>query len=45
MKLFQLLKNVGKWVFKQIEEGGRGMNEAEERLYFGDKDNDESKEV
>jgi hypothetical protein len=36
--LFRLLKNASKWVFKQIEDGGRRMNEAEERLYFGDKD-------
>lgn len=36
--LFQLLKNASKWVFKQIEEGGRRMNEAEERLMFGDID-------
>jgi hypothetical protein len=36
--LFRLLKNASKWVFKQIEEGGRRINEAEERLYFGDKD-------
>jgi hypothetical protein len=36
--LFRLLKNASKWVFKQIEDGGRRMNEAEERIYFGDKD-------
>jgi hypothetical protein len=36
--LFRLLKNASKWVFKQIEDGGRRINEAEERLYFGDKD-------
>ncbi len=36
--LFRLLKNASKWVFKQIEYSGRKMNEAEERLYFGDKD-------
>ena len=36
--LFRLLKNASKWVFKQIEDGGRRMNEAEERLMFGDKD-------
>jgi hypothetical protein len=36
--LFRLLKNASRWVFKQIEDGGRRMNEAEERLYFGDKD-------
>ena len=34
--LFRLLKNASKWVFRQIEEGGRRMNEAEERLMFGD---------
>lgn len=38
LKLLVLLKNVSKWVFNQLEEGGRRMNEAEERLYFGDKD-------
>ena len=36
--LFQLLKNASKWVFKYLEEGGRLMNEAEERLMFGDRD-------
>ena len=36
--LFQQLKNVGKWVFKQLEEGGRRMNETEERLMFRNKD-------
>jgi hypothetical protein len=41
--LFRLLKNASKWVFKQIEEGGRRMNEAEERLMFGDKNDREEK--
>jgi uncharacterized protein YpiB (UPF0302 family) len=36
--LFQLLKNASKWVFNYIEESGRLMNEAEERVMFGDKD-------
>jgi hypothetical protein len=36
--LFRLLKNASKWVFNYIEESGRRMNEAEERLMFGDKD-------
>jgi hypothetical protein len=36
--LFQQLKNVGKWVFKQMEEAGKAMNEAEERLFSEDKD-------
>jgi hypothetical protein len=35
--LFQLLKNASKWVFSYIEESGRLMNEAEERLMFGDR--------
>lgn len=33
-----LLKNASKWVFKQMEDSGRLMNEAEERLYLKDKD-------
>ena len=36
--LFRLLKNVSKWVFSYIEESGRLMNEAEERIMFGSKD-------
>ena len=36
--LFRLLKNASKWAFKQFEEGGKRMNEAEERILFGDKD-------
>ena len=36
--LFRLLKNASNWVFKQIEEGGRRMNETEERLMFRNKD-------
>jgi hypothetical protein len=36
--LFQQLKNVGKWVFKQLENAGKAMNEAEERLFSEDKD-------
>ena len=36
--LFQQLKNVGKWVFKKIENAGKAMNEAEERLFAEDKD-------
>jgi hypothetical protein len=35
--LFQLLKNASKWAFKKMEDSGKRMNEAEERLYFGDK--------
>lgn len=35
--LFQLLKNASKWVFKQIEDAGDRMNKAEERFFFGDK--------
>jgi hypothetical protein len=35
--LFRLLKNASKWVFNYLEESGRLMNEAEERLMFGDK--------
>ena len=36
--LFQQLKNVGKWVFKQLEDAGKAMNEAEERLFPENKD-------
>ena len=36
--LFRLLKNASRWVFNYLEESGRRMNEAEERLMFGDKD-------
>lgn len=36
--LFRLLKNASNWVFNYLEESGRLMNEAEERLMFGDKD-------
>ncbi len=35
--LFQLLKNASKWVFNYLEESGRLMNEAEERIMFRDK--------
>lgn len=35
--LFRLLKNASKWVFNYLEESGRLMNEAEERIMFGDK--------
>jgi hypothetical protein len=35
--LFRLLKNASKWVFNYMEESGRLMNEAEERMMFGDK--------
>lgn len=38
LKLLVLLKNVSKWVFKKIEESGQAINEAEERIMFGDKD-------
>ena len=41
--LFQLLKNASKWVFKYIEESGRLMNEAEQRLMFGDKNDSKEK--
>jgi hypothetical protein len=36
--LFRLLKNASKWVFKQLENAGKSMNEAEERLFAEDKD-------
>jgi hypothetical protein len=32
-----LLKNAAKWVFKHIENGGKAMNEADERLLGKDK--------
>ena len=35
--LFRLLKNASKWVFKQMEEAGKLMNEAEEKLFREDK--------
>ena len=35
--LFRLLKNASKWVFSYLEESGRLMNEAEERMMFGDR--------
>jgi hypothetical protein len=41
--LFQLLKNASRWVFDYIEESGRRMNEAEERLMFGDSDEGKEK--
>jgi len=30
--LFQLLKNASKWVFKKIEDSGKAMNDAEDRM-------------
>jgi hypothetical protein len=36
--LFRLLKNASKWVFNYLEESGRLMNEAEERIMFRSKD-------
>ncbi len=36
--LFRLLKNASNWVFKQFINAGEGINKAEERLMFGDKD-------
>jgi hypothetical protein len=30
--LFQLLKNVSNWVFKQLDKSGKAMNDAEERM-------------
>lgn len=41
--LFRLLKNASKWVFNYIEESGRRMNEAEERLMFGGKNEGKEK--
>jgi hypothetical protein len=41
--LFRLLKNASKWAFNYLEESGRLMNEAEERLMFGDKDDRKEK--
>jgi hypothetical protein len=41
--LFQLLKNASKWVFDYLEESGRLMNESEERLMFGDRDESKKK--
>jgi uncharacterized membrane protein len=34
LKLFQQLKNASKWVFKEMENFGKGIADAEERLYF-----------
>lgn len=41
--LFQLLKNASKWAFDYLEESGRLMNEAEERMMFGDRDESKKK--
>lgn len=38
LKLLALLKSVSKWVFSFIEKAGTAINEADERMYFGDKD-------
>jgi hypothetical protein len=43
--LFQLLKNASKWVFKKIEDSGKAMNDAEDRMVaamFNKKDKDDS---
>ena len=43
--LFQLLKNVSSWVFKQIEKSGKAINDADERILESMfKDKDERKE-
>jgi hypothetical protein len=45
--LFQQLKNVGKWAFKQLEKSGQAIADAEDRMVesmFIKKDKDESKE-
>lgn len=34
MKLYQLLKNVSKWVFNQIEKSGKAISDAEEKIMF-----------
>ena len=34
--LFQQLKNVKNWVFSQMESFGKGIADAEERMYFDD---------
>jgi hypothetical protein len=30
--LFQLLKNVSNWVFKQLDKSGKAMNDADDRM-------------
>ena len=30
--LFQLLKNASNWVFKKLEQSGKAMNDAEDRM-------------
>jgi hypothetical protein len=30
--LFQLLKNVSSWVFKQLDKSGKAMNDADDRM-------------
>lgn len=40
--LLRLIKKISKWIFKEIENGGRAMNEAEMRIMFGDR-NDSNK--
>jgi hypothetical protein len=44
--LFQQLKNVGKWVFNQLEKSGQAIADAEDRMVESmfRKVNDESKE-
>ena len=43
--LFRLLKNASKWAFNYLEESGRLMNEAEERIMFGDKNERKEKQI
>jgi hypothetical protein len=35
LKLFQLLKNVSKWVFNNMMASGKAIGDAEEKFYFG----------
>jgi hypothetical protein len=32
------MKRFLKWILRQVEDAGRKINQAEERLYFKDKD-------
>lgn len=36
--LLVLLKSVSKWVFNFVEKAGTAINEADERMYFRNKD-------
>ena len=43
LKLFLLLKNASKWVFKYLEKSGNAISDAEERMWFGEKNESNKK--